>query len=101
MFHSSVDKIQAGMPWEKVGHGSLTEPINAILLASDLPKPSELLILHGSELRYSPSPGETFHPWTRPGLPPDFEIMAVAAPTGFGPGSPVLIGGSGGEVLVV
>jgi photosystem II stability/assembly factor-like uncharacterized protein len=101
LFYRSVNNIQAEMRWEKLGQTSLTEPINAILLASDFPKSSELLILHGSELRYSANRGEAFHPWTRPGLPADFEVTAVAAPNGFSPGSPVLIGGGGGEVLVV
>jgi photosystem II stability/assembly factor-like uncharacterized protein len=101
LFHSSARKIQAGVPWEKVGQSSLTQPINAILLASDFPRPWDLLVLHGSELLYSPNQGETFEQWTRPGLEPDFEIMAVAAPAGFGPGSPVLIGRGEGEVLVV
>jgi photosystem II stability/assembly factor-like uncharacterized protein len=101
LFHSSAGKIQAGVPWERAGQGSLTQPINAILLAPDFPQSCDLLVLHGSELLYSPNQGETFQPWTRPGLEPDFEIMAVAAPTGFGPGPAVLIGGGQGEVLVV
>jgi hypothetical protein len=101
LFVSSAGTIQAGVPWEKVGQSSLSQPINAILLASNFPQPCDLLVLHGSALLYSPNQGETFQPWSRPGLGADFEIMAVAAPTGFGPGAPVLIGGGEGDVLVV
>jgi photosystem II stability/assembly factor-like uncharacterized protein len=101
LFQSSARKIQAGVPWEKIGQSSLTQPINAILIAADSPQPSDLLVVHGSELLTSPNQGETFQPWTRPGLGADFDIMAVAAPAGFGPGAPVLIGGGEGDVLVV
>ena len=101
LFRSSAAMIQAGVPWEKVGEGSLTDPINAILLTSGYPKPSELLVLHGSELHFSPNQGEAFQQWIRRGLPADFEVMAVAAPNGFGLGSPVLVGGARAEVLVI
>jgi photosystem II stability/assembly factor-like uncharacterized protein len=101
LFHSSAGKIQAGVPWEKVGQSSLTQPINSILLSAEFPQSRDLLVLHGSELLFSPNQGETFQQWTRPGLEADVEIMAVAAPAGFNPGSPVLIGLGEGDVLVV
>ena len=100
LFRSSAGPIQAGMRWENFGQNSLTDPINAIVPSSGSPEPSELLILHGSELRFSRNSGETFRPWTRPGLPADFEVLAVAAPKGFGPDAPVLVGGAS-DVLVI
>ena len=91
----------AGMQWAKVSPDDLTQPINAILLASHSNQPPDLLVLHGSQLHYSADQGETFQHWTRPGIETDVEIMAVAAPAGLGPGAPVLIGLGDGEVLVV
>jgi photosystem II stability/assembly factor-like uncharacterized protein len=101
LFRSSTGKILAGASWAKVGPDGLTQPINAVLLASDSNQPPELLVLHGSELLYSADQGETFQHWARPALAADLEITAVAAPNGFGLGSPALIGLGDGEVLVV
>jgi len=101
LFQCSAGQIQAGAPWQTVGQGRLTQPINAILLAPNYPQPGELLVVHGSELLHSPDQGQTFQYWSRPGLEAGFEVMAVAAPAGFGPGSPVLIGSGEGDVRVV
>jgi hypothetical protein len=89
-----------GLDWERVDPG-LIDPINAILLGPGFPARPDVLALHGSQLYFSYDGGGAFYPWTRPGLPHDFEVTAFAAPLGFSPDAPVFVGGVGGRVLVL
>jgi hypothetical protein len=100
LFRGSPDLNLAGMRWEPIGAG-LIEPVNSICLAPDFPQSPELLALQGGQLCWSGDGGATFRPWERPGLAADLEVLALAAPGGFSPQKPVLVGGVDGEVRVV
>jgi photosystem II stability/assembly factor-like uncharacterized protein len=100
LFRGEAGADQAGMRWEAAGAG-LGEPFNAILLAPGFPKSPEVLVLNGSQLWVSSDRSGTFQPWQRPGLPEGFEVMAAAAPLGFGEGAAVLVGGENGKILLV
>jgi len=101
LLRSSWGVARAGLRWEALGSGSLTYPINGILLDLAFPESTEVLVLHGSQLLFSRDRGNTFQKWARPELQDPFDATAAAAPRGFGPDAPVLVGGGGGVVLVV
>lgn len=101
LFRSSTRAHPIGMGWEQVATGSLSEPINAILLDSEFPNPPDLLILEGTKLCISTDRGNTFQPWVCPSLAENFEIMAIATPQGFRQSVRLLVGGTSGNVQVV
>jgi hypothetical protein len=96
----ATGRVNEKLKWETAS-AALNEPINSILLAPMFPKPPEILILHGEEILFSADGAKTFIHWTRPALPEDFQITAVAAPLGFGASAPVLVGGTGGKTIVI
>jgi len=100
LFRGSAGADQTEIDWQAIGTG-LSDPINTLLLAPGFPEPPEVLALNGSQLCLSTDRGDTFQPWQRLNLPDDFEVMAAAAPHGFGPDAGVLVGGANGDVRVV
>jgi photosystem II stability/assembly factor-like uncharacterized protein len=95
LFHSD----DRGQTWARVGEDAVMDAVNAVIVSPDFPAAPDVLVALSSALLVSRDGGQSWADW-RGGV----ELMtqgvsAVAAPQGLAPGSPLLVGLVGGEVL--
>lgn len=89
-----------GRTWQRLGEDVLSGPINGIVLDPQYPTRPRILVLLHAALMVSADDGATWHEW-RLNLPDDQGLTCVAAPLGLENGAPLLVGTTGGEVLVI
>lgn len=89
-----------GRTWQRLGGDALSGPINGIVLDPQYPARPRILVLLHAALVVSEDNGATWNEWY-PDLQDDQALTCVAAPLGLENGSPLLVGTTGGEVLIV
>ncbi|PWH15009.1 MAG: hypothetical protein DDG58_11960 [Ardenticatenia bacterium] len=89
-----------GRTWQRLGGDALSGPINGIVLDPQYPARPRILVLLHAVLVVSEDDGATWNEW-HPDLPDDRALTCVAAPLGLENGAPLLVGTTGGEVLIV
>jgi photosystem II stability/assembly factor-like uncharacterized protein len=87
-----------GETWRQVGNDVLSEPINSILLSTEMADLPEILILHGGVPVRSIDGGDTWLPWREKQLN-EAKVTSILAPSGFD--KPVLVGLTDGKILHV
>jgi photosystem II stability/assembly factor-like uncharacterized protein len=89
-----------GRTWQRLGRDALSGPINGIVLDPQYPARPRILVLLHTALVVSEDNGATWNEWY-PDLQDDQTLTCMAAPLGLENGSPLLVGTTGGEVLIV
>lgn len=89
-----------GHTWQRLGKNVLPGPVNGIVLDPQYPTRPRILVLLHAALLVSEDDGATWSEW-RPDLQGDQALTCIAAPLGLENGTPLLMGTTGGEVLVV
>ncbi len=83
--------------WARLGEGTITESVNAILSAPDYPMTPDLVVMLDTALLRSHNRGRSWVAW-HVDEAGDGDMTAVAAPGGLRPDAVVLIGLAGGGV---
>jgi photosystem II stability/assembly factor-like uncharacterized protein len=87
-----------GQSWERVGEDAIPADANSVLLTPQFPARRELLVLAGGRVLLSRDGGEMWADIT-PQMAQGRGLTCAAAPGGFEPGAPLLVGLDDGTVL--
>jgi photosystem II stability/assembly factor-like uncharacterized protein len=98
--HGLLRSADGGRSWAPAGTGVWSEAINSVVLDGRDRSQPELLVLHGSQLLHSADGGTSWESWRTDRLA-GHEITAVLAPLGFADDAPILIGLTGGAIMLV
>jgi photosystem II stability/assembly factor-like uncharacterized protein len=96
--HGLCRSSDRGRTWIRLGEGTLSGPVNGLLLSPDYPARPHILALLGEALLVSRDDGRTWVPWRADAVVEE-AMTSVVAPLGLDPGAPLLVGLANGQVL--
>jgi photosystem II stability/assembly factor-like uncharacterized protein len=89
-----------GQTWHRVGEDAISDTVNGIVLSPEFASTSGILVVLGAALLVSRDGGQSWADW-KADLDSEPGIASASAPLGLAPGSPLLVGLVGGDVLQI
>jgi photosystem II stability/assembly factor-like uncharacterized protein len=93
--HGVLITVDGGLTWQVAENAGLEGPVNSLASGSG----GVLAALVDTSLMVSQDAAKTWQPWPFSTIPEEHEITAFSAPQGVGPGLPLWVGTSDGQVL--